>query len=195
MHITLNNPTFNFHAAPSALTSAFVAAILRDGDPDEPFPDIAQAVAGRPLIGHYWEGQGGFFAGDFRGDDGSIFGLIRGKEDIGTKAWGPNGELSGMSTWDGKENTRILLANGNYPAAKAVSEYTRDGHSDFYLPSQRELQLAAANIRHLFKPGYHWSSTPWAKDYAWAVGFEYGSTRNNYRVNEFRAAPFRRFIY
>lgn len=155
----------------------------------------AAASAPRPVIGQYWPGQGGIYAGDFRGDDGSIFGLIRAEEDMGAKAWGPSGELAGLTTWDGKENTRILLTSGNHPAAKAASEYTSDGHSDFYLPSQRELQLAVANIRHLFKPEYHWSSTPWAEGYAWAVDFELGFTNGYYRHDEFRAAPFRRFIY
>ena len=198
MHITLNNPTFNLHAAPTSLASAFIAALLRSGD-DEQEPREGTAVAieptyDRPAIGEYWKGQGGFFAGDFRGDDGSIFGLICAEEDLGTKEWGPSGEVTGLTNWNGQENTRILLANGNYPAAKAASEYTHDGHSDFYLPSQRELQLAAANIRHLFKSSYHWSSTPWGKDYAWALDFKNGYTDHHDRRYEFRAAPFRRFL-
>lgn len=192
MRINIHNPIINFHGAP-AMANALIASLF-SGDGAEAVPQAA-APADRPAIGEYWPGQGGFFSGDFRGDDGSIFGLIRAEDDIGTKSWGPSGELSGMTTWDGKENTRILLANGNYPAAKACSEYTRDGHSDFYLPSQRELQLASANIRHLFKKAYHWSSTPHSKDYAWVVGFENGSTNTFYRFYEFRAAPFRRLIY
>lgn len=198
MHITINNPTFNFHAGPPALASALVAALLRGGEQDEPdanAPVAAQAVAGRTAIGEYWEDQGGIFAGDFRGDDGSIFGLIRAEEDLGTHAWGPGVELTGLTNWNGKENTQILLANGNYPAAKVASEYTRDGHSDFYLPSQRELQLAVANIRHMFKPRYHWSSTPCSEEYACAVDFEDGNPCCYYRSGEFRATPFRRFIY
>ena len=74
--------------------------------------------------------------------------------------------------------------------------FERDEHSDFYLPARRELQLAAANVPHLFgKESWYWSSTPHSEDYAWAVDFEYGDTRFDFRRYEFRVRPFRRFIY
>jgi len=36
------------------------------------------------------------------------------------------------------------------PAAKLAAGYTRDEHSDFYLPARRELQLGAANLHDTF---------------------------------------------
>lgn len=148
----------------------------------------------RPAIGDYWEGQGGHYAGDFRGSDGSVYGLIVSPgDDVGRAAWGPTGERE-LSDWDGLANTGRL--RNECPAAKLAVGFERDVHSDFYLPARRELQLAAANVPHLFgKESWYWSSTPSGEHYAWAVDFEYGDTDLNYRRDEFRVRPFRRFIY
>ena len=194
MHIklTLSNPTFNFNSAPS---SDFFAALLRGGDePDNTAPIAAKSVAGRPQIGEHWEGQGGIYAGDLRAGDGSIYGLIVAPEqDIGRATWGPNGERD-LSDWDGLENTRRLV--NECPAAKLAAGYTRDEHTDFYLPARRELLLGAANLHDTFgKESWYWTSTPRAEHYAWAVDFEYGNADYNDRYNEFRVRPFRRFVY
>lgn len=153
----------------------------------------ADPAHGRPAIGDYWEGQGGHYAGDFRGSDGSVYGLIVAPgDDVGRAAWGPTGERE-LSDWDGLANTARL--RNECPAAKLAVGFERDEHSDFYLPARRELQLAAANVPHLFgKESWYWSSTPYSEDYAWAVGFERGTTNFHFRTFEFRVRPFRRFI-
>lgn len=194
MHITLNTPTFNFNAAPPALASAFIAALLRGSEQDEPAPVAAQAIAGRPQIGEYWQGQGGVYGGDFRAGDETIYGLIVAtEEDVGRARWAPDGELD-LSDWDGLANTQRL--RNECPAAKLATEYTRDEHSDFYLPARRELLLGAANLHDTFgKESWYWTSTPYSESYAWAVDFEYGNVGRNRRYGEFRVRPFRRFIY
>ncbi len=198
MHITINNPTFNFHAGPPALASALVVALLRGDEQDEPdanAPVAAQAAAGRPAIGEYWEGQGGIFAGDFRSGDGPIYGLIVAPEqDIGRADWGPNGSRNALTNWDGLTNTRALI--DTCPAAKLAAGYTRDGHSDFYLPAHRELLLGAANLHETFgTESWYWTSTPYADSCALAFDFEYGYCNNSNRAFGFRVRPFRRFIY
>ena len=152
---------------------------------------------GKPLIGDYWPGQGGFYAGDMRGDDGTIYGLIVSDcgdaKDAGSAKWGPDGERD-LSHWDGLDNTRRL--GNECPAAKLATTHSADEHKDFYLPARRELQLAAANVPHLFgDESWYWSSTHYGQSTAWAVGFEYGNTCNYYRDYEFRVRPVRRFIY
>lgn len=191
MNITINNPVFNFHSAP-AMDSALFASLLRGDGSGESAP--AATVAGRPQIGEHWEGQGGIYAGDFRTGDGSIYGLIVAPEqDIGRATWGPNGERD-LSDWDGLENTRRLV--NECPAAKLAAGYTRDEHTDFYLPARRELLLGAANLHDTFgKESWYWTSTPRAEHYAWAVDFAFGSTLSFGRTCEFRVRPFRRFIY
>lgn len=192
MNINIHQPSIHFHGAP-AMASALLAAMLRGEEPDDTGP--VETTVSRHKIGQYLEGQGGIFVGDFLAGDGSTFGLISSaEEDIGSATWGPEDELPDLTDWDGLTNTAALL--DTCPAAKLAAGYTRDGHNDFYLPAQRELQLASANIRHLFgKAGWYATSTPYIRAYAWAVDFEYGTTFNYYRGLDFRVRPFRRFIY
>ena len=198
------NLTINFHAP--ALTSvqfdnglpsmarSFIASLLTTEEPEAPAAVAATDASGRPAIGEYWPGQGGIYAGDFRTGDGTVYGLIVAKEeDVGRARWAPDGERD-LSDWDGLANTAAL--RNECPAAKLAGDYVRDEHTDFYLPARRELQLAAANLHDTFgKESWYWTSTPHGEYYAWAVDFEYGSTNDGTRVNEFRVRPFRRFIY
>ena len=200
--IHIEKPTVHIHIgspAPTGIPSpglALVQACLAGRDDEAPAAD-GTAAAGRPAIGGYWPGQGGFYAGDMRGDDGVVYGLIVADcgeaQDVGSAKWGSEGEHD-LSQWDGLANTRSL--GSEHPAAKLAASHTADEHQDFYLPARRELQLAAANVPHLFGAAeWYWSSTPRTESYAWAVDFEYGSTRYCTRDFEFRVRPVRRFIY
>ena len=151
----------------------------------------------RPAIGDYWPAQGGFYAGDMRGDDGTVYGLIVADcgtaQDVGRAKWGPEG-VDSLSQWDGLANTKAL--GDKHPAAKLAAGHADDEHQDFYLPARRELQLAAANVPHLFgTDGWYWSSTPRTESWTWAVDFENGLTYGVSRHGEFRVRPVRRFIY
>lgn len=154
-----------------------------------------EATRNRPQIGQYWEGQGGIYIGDFRGGDGSVYGLIVGaEEDIGRARWAHEGDMPNLTDWDGLANTAALVES--CPAAKLAAGYTRDEHSDFYLPARRELHLAAANVPDKFsKESWYWSSSCWSARYAWAVDFDGGFTHRIKRDFELRVRPFRRFIY
>lgn len=154
----------------------------------------AQATCKHYTIGERVPGQGGIFAGDIRGDDGVPYGLIiPDKEDIGRAKWGQDGARN-LSSWDGLVNTNRLRIQ--CPAAKLASDYEADGHVDFYLPSRREMMVAAANLPHLFgKESYYWTSTPYGSSRAWCVDFELGFVDVSSRYSEFRVRPFRRFIY
>lgn len=196
----------SIHIAPPPQRSPIVEAMLKavfsaqgptpDPEEDEGHEGVTVEKT-PPRIGEYWPGQGGIYAGDFRDDDGRIYGLIvadcGAAQDVGTAKWGPEGACN-LSQWDGQTNTRIL--DDKYTAAKLAANHTADEHQDFYLPARRELQLAAANVPHLFGgEGWYWSSTPRTESYAWAVDFESGFTNRSYRGNEFRVRPFRRFVY
>ena len=112
---------------------------------------------------------------------------------MGRARWAPNGERD-LSDWDGLENTKRIFKE--CPAADMAAKYERDGHSDFYLPARRELNFAGATLHSTFgNDGWYWTSTPYSESYAWAVGFEDGTTFNGHRYDEFRVRPFRRFIY
>jgi hypothetical protein len=156
---------------------------------------VSPVRPGRHQIGEYVHGQGGIFVGDILGADGVTYGLIAGKEvDIGKAKWGKDGDLK-LSDWDGLSNTNALRGKG-YPAIDLAAGYEADGHVDFYLPSRRELMIAAANVPGSFgKQGWYATSTPCGSDGAWVVGFEYGRVGTDDRRDEFRVRPFRRFIY
>lgn len=157
------------------------------------------APSNRYRIGEYAPGQGGIYLGDICGDDGTTYSLIMSREeDVGRAAWGRDGPLDGpldLSAWDGLTNTNSLL--DRCPAAKLANEYEADGHTDFYLPSRREMMVALANVPHLFfnQGSWYWTSTPRTESYAWVVGFERGLVSSDYLTCEFRVRPFRRFTY
>lgn len=195
IHIATNTAPIIFAGiSPEALAS--MEALMKGLGRVEIAAPVAATdlIPARPTIGDYWEGQGGHYAGDFRGTDGTVYGLIVAPgDDVGRAAWGPNGERA-LSDWDGLANTGRL--RNECPAAKLAAGFERDEHSDFYLPARRELQLAVANVPHLFgSESWYWSSTPSGEHYAWAVDFESGTTLNNNRPTEFRVRPFRRFVY
>lgn len=150
-----------------------------------------QPAVNRPRIGEYLAGQGGIYAGEILGDDGTTYGLVIAEpQDVGKARWAPDGERD-LSEWDGLTNTSRL--RNECPAAKLASDYEADGHADFYLPSRREMMVALANVPHLFgKDSWYWTSTPHSEDYAWAVDFEGGGVFNDFRRFEFRVRPFRR---
>lgn len=150
-----------------------------------------QPEAKRPHIGEYLAGQGGIYAGEILGDDGTTYGLVIAEpQDVGKARWAPSGERD-LSEWDGLTNTNRL--RNECPAAKLASDYEAGGHADFYLPSRREMMIALANVPHLFgKDSWYWTSTPRSEDFAWAVGFEGGFVGTFTRNDEFRVRPFRR---
>lgn len=152
---------------------------------------VAAPVPRRPAIGEYLAGEGGIYVGDIRGDDGAVYGLVVPEpEDVGRAAWGAE-PPSNLSAWDGLINTNTLRS-GNHPAAKMAAAYEAEGHVDFYLPSRRELLVAAANVPHLFgSDSWYWTSSA-RGEYPWAVDFEDGIVDFSNRFTEFRVRPFRR---
>ena len=160
---------------------------------------IDAAHAGVPALGAYWPGQGGFNAGLVRGEDGApdYYLIVPQLTEQLSAVWGGYGEeVEGASSAsDGLANTRALLADSNeHPAAKLASEFTADGHNDFYLPARRELQLAEANVPELFEKAYYWSSSQRSADYAYLMDFEGGWLDGHHKSNEFLVRPVRRFI-
>ncbi|WP_054903993.1 DUF1566 domain-containing protein [Pseudomonas sp. NBRC 111144] len=160
---------------------------------------IDAAHAGVPALGAYWPGQGGYNAGLVRGEDGApdYYLIVPQLTEQLSAVWGGYGEeVEGASSAsDGLANTRALLADSNeHPAAKLASEFTADGHNDFYLPARRELQLAEANVPELFEKAYHWSSSQRSAHLAYTMGFEGGWLYDGHKSYEFLVRPVRRFI-
>ncbi|MGN6085829.1 DUF1566 domain-containing protein [Trinickia sp.] len=140
---------------------------------------IASSTLKVPQLGQYWEGQGGIYAGIMPGEnDQRPYHLIVSEESGDGLEWGGYGHrVDGAdSRIDGMANTKaILAADGEHPAAEWAVKYTRDGHSDFYLPAQREQNLCFATIPDQFETDdWYWSSTQCSAGSAWGQYFDDG---------------------
>jgi len=144
------------------------------------------------VVGQYAEGQGGIYIG-VTAQGRHLFAAsapLDGEFEFG----GYGDELESYSDLDGAENTRKLLERGNHPAALAATEYTADGHNNFYLPSHRELLQVVAVEGFNDDGEYTWTSTPYGSRRAWAVDFEGGNVGRWDRYYEFRVRPVRSII-
>lgn len=126
----------------------------------------------------YWQGQGGYYAGivcDIQTNQRWHLILAEGHSET---TWGGYGQAcdGADSFTDGAQNTQHLLADSNeHPAAQWAASLEIDGHKDFYLPAQKELNLVYINLQDKCAPKYHWSSTQCSSYDAWYQRFEDGN--------------------
>ncbi|MBK5008377.1 DUF1566 domain-containing protein [Pseudomonas sp. S60] len=130
-----------------------------------------------PIVGEYWPGQGGLYAGTIpaRGDK-PAYHLVLGQASATSFEWGAYADDAvSKSIIDGLANTDALLGEqGDYPAARAARAYIADGHTDFYLPSLAELFEAWVNLGD--QPwGWLWSSSQRSQTFAHYLSFEDGA--------------------
>lgn len=153
-----------------------------------------------PALGEYWPGEGGHYAGVIRGENGQPdYHLIvpaAPAAEFKAKWGGCEHETPGaQSHGNGMANTKALLADSeNHPAATAAAKFTDDGHTDFYLPARRELQVAEANVPELFSKAYHWSSTQSSAYGAYFMDFGGGWQHYSYKDFERLVRPVRRIL-
>jgi len=149
-----------------------------------------------PLPGEYWVGQGGIYAGIMPAlNDARPYHLILSVDEAIGVVWGGCGheEDEARSRHDGLENTRSLIeSERDHPAAEWADQYTKDGHSDFYLPAQRELSLCYASCAEKFEKAWYWSSAQYSADNAWGQFFVDGSQVSAGKGYTGRARAFRR---
>jgi hypothetical protein len=150
-----------------------------------------------PALGEYWAGQGGFYAGTWPAMPHlklQARHLVFSEEE--TKlAYGSHGEdePTAASRVDGRANTAALLDGPfDHPAAQWAADFRKDGHTDFHLPSQADLFLAALMAPHRFeKDGWYLSSTQYSRGGAFVQDFEYGLSTWNSKDAEFRVRAVR----
>lgn len=142
-----------------------------------PKPKTKQTKLHPPAIREYWQGQGGFYAGivcDIKTNQRWHLILAEGYAET---TWGGYGQTcdGADSFTDGAQNTQQLLADSNeHPAAQWAASLEIDGHKDFYLPAQKELNLIYINLQDKCAKKYHWSSTQFSSNRAWLQHFEHG---------------------
>lgn len=151
-----------------------------------------------PAMGDYWPGQGGRYICSLP----ALLGLparhlIAGEGEAEDLTFGPCDDVPAATCQiDGAANTAALLATGkDHPAAQWASDYTADGHTDFFLPSKLDLVMAHICAPQLFKKsGWYRTSTQGSRSSAFVQDFEYGdsdwgSKGDEHRVRAFRVIP------
>lgn len=164
--------------------------------PSEPAPVVATTTLTPPAPGQPWPGQGGIYICTLPAQFGlPARHLVVGTNEAEGLTWGPYGEEAAGATsqTDGRANTAALTASGKgHPAAVWASQYTKDGHADYYLPSRIELLMCYLHAPQVFKTsGWYWSSSRYSRNGAWCQDFEYGCSHAGFKDSEFRARPVR----
>lgn len=148
-----------------------------------------------PAAGEYWPGQGGHYICTLPAIQHlPARHLIAAAQEFEDIAYGPYTEVPGASSRiDGAANTALLVASGQvHPAAQKASDYTSDGHSDFFLPAQLDLFMASLYAPQLFnKDGWYWTSTQGSRFYAIVQDFENGGSYWYDKGNECRVRAVR----
>jgi hypothetical protein len=142
---------------------------------------IGQTYQGGLLVYVYQSGDPGYVAGENHG-------LIAAPSDQSTSIRWYNGSFvaTGATTTTlgaGKTNTNLIVSiqgNGTY-AAKLCSDLVLGGYSDWYLPSNKDLEKMYWNLHKAglgsfvaddFNPSYiYWSSTEWHEGMAYGFSF------------------------
>lgn len=142
-----------------------------------------------PAFGEYWPGEGGINGGyvPAHGQVPEHY-LIFATKDAGRYVWGRHGETSkATDKRDGLTNTMTLLAEGDHPAAKAASEYTADGHTDFYLGAAAEMYQGWLNCPDKFDQDvYYYTSTQFSAYGAYLMDFSDGGQGHDYTCNGYK---------
>jgi len=156
------------------------------------------AVLTAPRLGTIWEEQGGIYVGIMPGiKGGPQYHLIASEDEAESLQFGGYGtRIEGASsTVDGLANTAALLESGiDHPAAAWASKYEKNGVSGFYLPAQRELNLAYVTAAELFGDDWYWSSTQYSAIIAWLQGFGGGRQDFSHKGYYGRVRAFRRLF-
>ncbi|MGN6232179.1 MAG: hypothetical protein ACTHNZ_13585 [Trinickia sp.] len=136
-------------------------------------------LADAPKLGEYWRGQGGLYAGvipDYEGNHPRV--LIVADDQAIDVPWGGSGDVENGAhdRADGYANTRALIdckvASHFHHAARFAWSYEQDGHDDFHLPSQRELDALNVTMPDTFdQTDWYWSSTERSSAMAWGRNF------------------------
>jgi hypothetical protein len=138
---------------------------------------------------------GGFYAGDMRGDDGTVYGLIVADcgdaKDVGSAKWA---RMVSETCPTGMAWTTPAAWSTNAPPQSWPPAMRRRAQG--LLPASPPRAAAGGrHVPHLFgTESWYWSSTHYGQSTAWAVDFEDGS-RTSTTGDEFRVRPVRRFIY
>ena len=150
-------------------------------------------------IGEAWPGEGGIFAGTLRNPEtGEIHHIIMHPQATNECRWGTYGKkIEGAgSYWDGASNTTAMRTSEQCSeiinAVAALSSI--DGHTDYHIPAQAELNILCCNLRDMVEPNWHWSSTQCSSYTAWYQYFDSGFQDVYYKGTQLAVRAVRRIL-
>ncbi|MBU1718960.1 MAG: protein kinase, partial [Bacteroidetes bacterium] len=118
-------------------------------------------------------------------------GMVCAQKDQGEYRWGC-GLVGTVLTFSdlgkGKTNTiRIVNSCGSSTAAGVCYTLNMNGHNDWYLPSQEELNLMYENLKKkgigVFTNNKYWCSSEKLADYAYSQSFYFGLPGSDFKVS------------
>lgn len=166
--------TIPFHGGKLVVPESEAARAWLDKVLSEPIYPAKLNISFPPALGEYWAGEGGIFAGFMPDGIGGQYPLVASVDDFDPVEWGSYGqdEPDAKSDIDGRANTLALIeSKHDHPAAQLAVGYQKDGHSDFFLPAQRQISLCRATISDKFEKAWYWTSTQCSADSAWYQTF------------------------
>jgi hypothetical protein len=118
--------------------------------------------------------------------------------------WGSGGRVSGtgIGVGQGKQNTQAIATymqqkRERGTAAQTCQTLDQGGYTDWFLPSQAELNLLYLNLKKQglgdFSDNLYWSSSQSSDDSAWSQHFGSGSRTESYSQNGFSVRAIRQF--
>lgn len=144
-----------------------------------------------PKIGEVWPGEGGILAGLGRQEDGTPEWLISAPLDLGLfqeiqfGAYGT--DVAGAKSWyDGRANTKALLAAGEHPAARKCADLEHEGHQDYFLGAKLQMATVYGALHGQVPKVVLWTSTQSSAYDAWYQDFGNGGT--NHWVKDVKAS-------
>ena len=182
-----------------------------------PVPASSGSASVTYRVGDVGPGGGTIFYIDLSRATGSKFWEVG--SDLGTAQWGCNGTdivATGTAIGDGKANTGLILAGcATSGIAARVASATAGGYSDWFLPSQDELNQVCkyardqsttavdravqcdgtGTLRSGFPSIYYWGSTqyPDRGDIAWFWSIGGGYASNDVKPSTHGVLPIRSF--
>jgi len=135
-------------------------------------PDVL--ITASVEVGCRWPGEGGVYVGIARERaSGGAHHLIANVDAAVVSGWrwadGISGDLwVARSSDDGWGNTLAMLDEGSR-LARHVRGLRTEGHDDWYLPSQAEACLLAANLPQPLPVGRVWTSSQGSAESAWCL--------------------------
>lgn len=191
-------PQFS-NISPQATGSKLMDSCFPSGFEDtEPSSVLDLNIHATPGLGRYWPGEGGVYIGQIKQpNDARCYYMVAAvgfSKDSTCWHHTPIDVKGACDYSNGWANTSSMAMLGCQIALLARS-VTIDGKNDWYIPSQAEAHLLAANGRNHLSDISFWTSTQHSHSIAWCQDINSGSQFTSNKGSSFSIVLVRKFAY